>query len=268
MRIVSLCPSLTELVCLLGREAWLVGRTKFCVAPESVASLPVVGGTKDPRLERICQLTPDLVLFNEEENRLEDLKQLEQAGLRCVHFFPRTLPQTLDLVEQLGHLLDAQAAAQAIMTDILQAQQEALSRASSLHPPSFVYLIWRKPYMTLTEDTYISAVLEAAGGINLVRGAAFEGTRYPVLTLEALKTLNPQWVLLSSEPFPFQPKHVQELMTLTSYPAERFRLVDGAALSWHGSRTAEGIRYAMRVLSGAALSTDLGGALTPASHEA
>lgn len=247
MRIVSLCPSLTELIFQLGRGHLLVGRTKFCVSPAEAEGIPSVGGTKDPRLERIRRLSPDWVLLNEEENRREDLEQLQAEGFRCAHFFPRTLAETVAMVEQVGVLLDARGPAQSIVEGILQAQEEAPRGAEKC---SFVYLIWRKPYMTLTEDTYISAVLEAAGGLNRVRSEGFAGTRYPVLTPEVLVSLEPQRVLLSSEPFPFQQKHVEELMRITGFEAARFCLVDGAALSWHGSRTAEGIRYAARVLQG------------------
>src|SRR6187551_1995640 len=110
MRIVSLCPSLTELVFDLGLGADLVGRTKFCVHPtDRVASIEKVGGTKNPKLDRIIALAPDLVLLNEEENRREDAEALEAAGLRCHVSFPRTALETASMVRSIAHAVNAPA---------------------------------------------------------------------------------------------------------------------------------------------------------------
>src|ERR671932_1673308 len=118
MRVVSLCPSLTELVFDLGRGDTLVGRTKFCVHPaDRVAAVPSVGGTKNPKIERVVALAPDLVLLNEEENRREDAEALRAAGIACHVSFPKTAPETADMVRSIGDALGAADAAERIAAD-------------------------------------------------------------------------------------------------------------------------------------------------------
>src|ERR671933_304908 len=107
MRVVSLCPSLTELVFDLGRGDTLVGRTKFCVHPaDRVRDVPSVGGTKDPKIARIVALAPDLVLLNEEENRREDAEALRAAGVATHVSFPKSAEDTAAMVRAVGEALD------------------------------------------------------------------------------------------------------------------------------------------------------------------
>jgi ABC-type Fe3+-hydroxamate transport system substrate-binding protein len=110
---------------------------------------------------------------------------------------------------------------------------------------SYAYLIWREPWMTVNDDTFIGAMLALAGGRNVFGG---EGERYPTVTLDRLRAASPDVVLLSSEPFPFAEKHVAELAAAAGWPASRFALVDGELLSWHGSRTPAGIDYAESIV--------------------
>jgi ABC-type Fe3+-hydroxamate transport system substrate-binding protein len=251
MRVVSLCPSLTELVFDLGRGDTLVGRTKFCVHPaDRVGAVPSVGGTKNPRIDRIVALAPDLVLLNEEENRREDAEALRAAGIACHVSFPRTVLDTAAMVRSIGAALDAADAAESIAADIerrhARVRAAAESRAAAGAPPvRWAYLIWRKPWMTVSGDTFVSAMLDQAGGANVF---ASRELRYPTVEPEELAAADPGLVLLSSEPFPFKEHHADELAALTGLPRERFRLVDGELLSWHGSRTALGIDYAEALL--------------------
>lgn len=248
MRIVSLCPSLTELVFALGRGDELVGITEYCVHPkERVGAVEKMGGTKTPRVERIVELAPDLVLFNEEENRREDEAALRAAGVRCLTTFPRDCQGAADMVRTIGAALDRPSEAERIATDIearaARARREA--EAEGRPPVRFAYLIWRKPWMSVNRDTFAHGLLSQAGGDN-VFGERIE--RYPEITASDLGRLAPDAVLLGTEPFPFQDKHVDELCRLTGLGRERFQIADGEYLSWHGSRTPAGIDYAAELL--------------------
>ncbi len=246
MRLVSLCPSLTELVFELGLGEDLVGITEYCVRPaDRVHRIEKVGGTKDPCVRRICELRPDLVLLNEEENRLEDAEALEACGIPHLVTFPRSIEETAESVRKVGAALGAQRRAEILACGIEGTLARMHAERNGAPPVRFAYLIWRKPWMTVGEDTYVSHLLTAAGGENVVGPCP---ARYPAIDPAQLAQARPDAVLLSSEPFPFQPKHVAELCAATGLEPSRFRIVDGELLSWHGARTAQGLEYASRVL--------------------
>ena len=248
MRIVSLCPSLTELVFDLGLEDELVGRTKFCVHPEGrVEHIEKVGGTKNPKVARIIELAPDLVLLNEEENRVEDAEALAAAGVRCHTSMPVSVADTAEMVRSIGRAVDRPEAAESIAADIERRAARVRAAAEGRPAATYAYLIWRGPIMTVNDDTFVAALLGLAGGVN-VFGEAEE--RYPTITAEELVAAEPNGVLLSTEPFPFDEKYRDELVEATGLPAEWFRIVDGELLSWHGSRTPAGIDYAETVIGG------------------
>lgn len=246
MRLISLCPSLTELLFDLGAGDALVGRTRFCVHPAGqVEAVEKVGGTKNPRLGRIIELAPDLVLMNEEENRAEDAAALRSAGLRVHASMPRDAAETAAMVRSIGVALGRSREAEPIAADI-ERRADRVRRAAAQHPPvRYACLIWREPLMSVSDDTFIAGLLALAGGRN-VFGASAE--RYPVITPEGLRETDPLVVLLPDEPFPFGEAHAAELAALTGLPRDRFRLVDGTLLSWHGSRTPRGIDYAEQVI--------------------
>jgi ABC-type Fe3+-hydroxamate transport system substrate-binding protein len=250
MRIVSLCPSLTELVFDLGRGDDLVGRTRFCIHPaDRVAAVERVGGTKNPKVARIIELAPDIVLLNEEENRREDAEALAAAGVRCHVSFPRDAHGTADMVRSIARALDREAEGERIARDIEGRAARVRAAAAMRAPVRYAHLIWREPWMTVSDDTFIAAMLALAGGRN-VFGARAE--RYPTVSPDEIAAAAPDAVLLSTEPFPFAERHVAELAALTALPRERFRIVDGELLSWHGSRTPAGIDYADAVMADAA----------------
>ena len=248
MRIVSLCPSLTELVVDLGRGDDLVGRTKFCIHPADLAErVPSVGGTKDPKVARIVALRPDLVLVNEEENRREDAEALRAAGVPLHVSFPRDADETADMVRDIARALERPTEGERIATDIERRAERVRRAALGRAPVRWAYLIWRDPYMTVNADTFVHAMLSLPGGVNVF---ADEPTRYPAVDAARLAAAEPDVVLLSSEPFPFRDRHVDELAERSGLPRDRIRLVDGELLSWHGSRTPAGVDYAERVLRG------------------
>ncbi len=255
MRIVSLCPSLTELVFDLGRGDDLVGRTKFCVHPAGlVDKVPSMGGTKNPKVDRIVAASPDVVLLNSEENRREDAESLAAAGVHLHVSQPRNAAETAEMVRDIGRTLDRSDEAERIAADIEARSQRVREAARHRPPVRFAYIIWRDPYMAVNDDTFVSALLAQAGGENVLAG---NPTRYPTVTPEELAAADPGLVMLSSEPFPFKSSHADELASLTGLPRERFLLVDGELLSWHGSRTPAGVDYAEKVLRTADDATQL-----------
>jgi len=249
MRLVSLCPSLTELLFDLGLGSSIVGRTKFCVHPAGdVDSIEKVGGTKNPRLERIVELRPDLVLLNEEENRREDAEALSEAGIACHVSMPRDTTETAAMVRSIGAAVGCIAESEEIAADIERRADRVRQTATGNPEVSFAYLIWRDPLMTVNADTFASALLELPGGRNVFGNVS---DRYPTIDAARLAAADPDLVLMSSEPFPFIQQHARELEQLTGLSPDRFIFVDGELLSWHGSRTPAGIDYAESVIRGA-----------------
>ena len=247
MRIISLCPSLTELVFDLGVGSELVGRTKFCIHPAGkVEAIEKVGGTKNPKIERIVDLTPDIVLLNEEENRIEDAEALARAGINCHVSFPKDAAGTAEMVRDIGRAIGRAAPGELIAADIearaARVGAAARNRGRSL---SYVYLIWRGPWMAAAGDTFVSALLGLAGATNALANRA---DRYPEITPEEIGALQPDAVFLSSEPFPFTQDHADEVSRLSGLAREKMFFVDGEYLSWHGSRTPAGIDYAEQVV--------------------
>ena len=248
MRLVSLIPSTTELIFDLGAGQDLVGITDWCIHPAAgVASIEKVGGTKNPNIERIAELKPDWVFLNEEENRIEDSRALEALGLRLHHSFPKTVAQSIDMIRSVGSAIEREQAAQDL-ADRSQAEMERLQQlAAGEKPISYAYLIWRKPWMVAGGDTYLTDLLGLVGGVNVF---ADHPDRYPTIDLEALRARKPDVLLLCSEPFPFQQKHVLEIQSFSGLEAQMCCLADGEALTWHGSRTLSGMSYAWDLLRG------------------
>jgi ABC-type Fe3+-hydroxamate transport system substrate-binding protein len=249
VRIVSLCPSLTELVFDLGRGDELVGITDYCVHPaDRVGSIEKVGGTKTPKLGRIVELAPDLVLLNEEENRVADAEALVRARVPCHASFPRDVDDTARMVRSIGAALARPDEAESIARDIEARAARVRAVAVTRRPVSFAYLIWRKPWMAVNRDTFAHALLALAGGRNVFADRA---DRYPEIDPADLERDPPDRVFLCTEPFPFGEKHREELSGATRLPRERFVIADGEFLSWHGSRTPAGIDYAEGLLDAA-----------------
>ena len=242
MRIVSLCPSLTELVFDLGRGADLVAATDWCVHPvDGVAGVEKIGGTKTPRVARIVELAPDLVLMNEEENRVEDADALRAAGVSLHVSMPRDAAATAQMVRSIAAAVERAPEGERIAADIEARTRRVVAAAANARRVRWAYLIWRKPYMSVNADTFASALLDQAGGANIFAARA---ERYPEIDMAELGALAPEVVLLCTEPFPFQDKHREELAQLTGLASGRFVIADGELLSWHGSRTPRGIDYA------------------------
>lgn len=226
-RIISIVPSQTELLYDLGLDKEVVGITKFCVHPESWFQTKTrVGGTKQIKTEIIHQLKPDLIFANKEENVKEQVEELEK-------YYPvwisdvKKLQDARTMIQELGKITGKEIKANILINKI----DDAFSRLEiSKHKPKTAYLIWRNPYMTIGSDTFIHAMLEAAGFENIFENKL----RYPEITLEELSVANCQLLLLSSEPFPFKQKHIEEIQP--QLPNTKIILVDGEMFSWYGSR--------------------------------
>lgn len=224
-RIISLVPSLTELLIDLGLDAQLAGRTRFCVHPKpQVESIPIMGGTKNPRLDKIRQAHPDLIIANKEENRAPDIRELmEDFEVEVTDI--ATIEDALITIHQLGQKLGVADQSIALIQDI-QSRLEERPEEPDLRT---AYLIWKDPWMTVGRDTYIHDVLGHWNMPNVFSGQQ----RYPKFELDALKSYHPDLILLSSEPYPFEEKHLAQIED--ACPAARVLLVEGEWFSWYGS---------------------------------
>ncbi|MDQ6679735.1 MAG: helical backbone metal receptor [Pseudomonadota bacterium] len=248
LRIASLVPSLTELVVALGLAPFLVARTGFCVHPAvAVAPVPKVGGTKDVNLEKLRRLSPSHVLVNVDENRLETVEAIRSwpAAPELVVTHPTDPEHNLDLVDQLQTVFEAWpgvAAKAAALKGDLQRELD-LTRPPGRHAQRVLYLIWREPWMTVARDTYLSRMLARVNWQTLpdVNGGSAGAARYPALTGDEPWLGAVDQVLLSSEPYRFDPSHVTAAKAIC--PSARVRLVDGELLSWYGARAVPGLRY-------------------------
>lgn len=224
--VVSLVPSLTELLFDLGLGRQLIGRTRFCIHPEErVKDVPTVGGTKNPRLEKILKLSPDLVITNREENRREDVKELSDS-LDVMVTDISSIEDALLTIYDIGETCGAADKVDSLIKKI----RYELDNVPDESPQNVAYFIWREPWMTVGSDTYIHSVL-THWNLENVYG---KQTRYPKTTLNELGKKAPNLILLSSEPYPFKEKHRQEVEE--ACPDSRVLMVDGEWFSWYGSR--------------------------------
>jgi ABC-type Fe3+-hydroxamate transport system substrate-binding protein len=237
-RIVSLVPSITELLVDLGLETAIVGVTKFCVHPKHLRkNTTIIGGTKNLRLEVIRQLEPDLIFANKEENVREQVEALA-AEFKVYTSDISNFDEALSMIKTVGSLTDRLPEAEALITQINQAKSrfEAVKPNNSKHYRT-LYLIWQKPWMSVGGDTYISNMMQIAGFENVCR----DRQRYPELSDAVIQSLAPEVILLSSEPFPFTEKHISGLQKLL--PEAAILLADGEMFSWYGSRLLQAFDY-------------------------
>ena len=236
-RIVSIVPSQTELLFDLGLDKEIIGLTKFCIHPiEKFAERTKVGGTKKLNIDLIKDLKPDLIIGNKEENTQSDIEELSQ-------FFPVwmsdifTLDDAMKAISDIGELVDRSPEA-AYLNHLISAGFNDLKTLALQNriDKEAAYLIWRKPYMAAGKNTFINDVLVSNGITNVI-----DAERYPEITLKKLEALNPQLILLSSEPYPFKEKHIEEIQE--ALPEAKIMLVDGEMFSWYGSRLVKAVQY-------------------------
>ena len=240
-RIVSLVPSITELLFELGLAEQVVGRTTFCVHPEApVAEVPRVGGTKKVNLERLGALEPTHVIVNVDENTREDVDEIRRFTPHVIVTHPIEPRDNLDLFRLLGHVFNVGKRAEALCEGFETAYAVVVETARGLPPLRVLYLIWREPWMTVSPDTYISRVLSL---VNWETVGGSPETRYPEVELDEAILAGTDLILLSSEPFPFKPKHAVELRERLGTGARPIEPIDAEMVSWYGSRAIAGLEY-------------------------
>jgi len=230
--IVSLVPSLTELLFDLGLGDRVVGRTRFCTHPkELIQDVPVVGGTKNPRLDKIRDLKPDLIIANREENRQVDVEDIE-TDFDVMVTEIGTIDEALFAIHDIGYTCGVQDRAKNLIHDI----QLEMEQVPDEPPVSAAYFIWRDPWMTVGSDTYIHSVLSHWNYDNVYA----DQLRYPTTTLHELSLKKPKIIFLSSEPYPFKEKHIKEVGDVCG--SSNIVLVNGEWFSWYGSRMLKSFR--------------------------
>ena len=240
-RIISLVPSQTEFLYHLGLTDEVVGQTLFCVHPARMhETKPRVGGTKSYKFDKIAELRPDLIIGNKEENNREEIEKL--SALYPVWMSDiETLDDATEMMQQLGVLVNKEQTAIATIEEI-RAQFAGLAQAAAKRTTA--YLIWRNPWMAAGHDTFINDMLQRLGFENVFQNT---DSRYPEISSEALCKAKPELILLSSEPYPFKEKHIEELRLLC--PRSRIMLVDGELFSWYGSRLLHTVDYFKQLLA-------------------
>jgi ABC-type Fe3+-hydroxamate transport system substrate-binding protein len=243
-RIVSLVPSITELVCDLGLAPQLVGRTGFCIHPHAqVRRVAKVGGTKDVDLKRLRALAPTHVIVNVDENRRETVEEIARVVPHVVVTHPLGPLDNPPLYRLIGGLFDRSAEAERLCERFERAYAECGRGTAGFAPQNVLYLIWRKPWMTVARDTYISRALALVRWHTVPEAAA---DRYPEIELDAATLAGVDAVLVSTEPFPFRERDVEEIRGLPALAGRPVALVDAEMTSWYGSRAIAGLEYLPR----------------------
>ncbi|WEK69912.1 MAG: helical backbone metal receptor [Candidatus Chryseobacterium colombiense] len=237
MKVVSLVPSITEALFDLGlTENEVVGRTKFCIHPgEKVKNVTIIGGTKNINIEKIKALQPDLILANKEENIKEQVEAL-MDDFKVIVTNVETIEDNYYLLKSLGKTFHKEDKAQLFNLKIY----EVLNQAKINSKIKVAYLIWKNPYMTIGSDTFIHKILTEIGFENIFKNR----TRYPEIQAEDLAEAD--IIMLSSEPFPFKVKHIEEFKEL--YPDKKIMIVYGEAFSWYGTHIAKCENYFKELL--------------------
>ncbi len=244
-RIVSLVPSLTETLVLMGARARLAGITKYCIHPQNrLAGIPRIGGTKNPSISAILSQQPDLIIANAEENEEKDIDILKK---HCKVFitFPKTIEGAVKTVVDLATLTGCGKIGEAWI-DRFQMFFNKSKRFREGRPVRSLCLIWRKPWMAAGPDSYISGLLGAFGFTNAIDNVR---PRYPRLELEEIKSLKPEVIFLPDEPYRFDRNQIAEIENafLAGENIPRVLPMDGTMLAWFGWRTLDALKYVMNI---------------------
>ena len=244
-RIVSLVPSVTELVCELGLADFLVGRTGFCIHPQSaLAAVPKVGGTKDVNIDKIRALAPTHLVVNIDENEKPTVDALASFIPHVIVTHPLAPEDNPGLYRLIGGIFNVSEKAEQLCSDFAREYQTtlALAQGRSSRPHRVLYCIWKDPWMTVSRDTYIARMLALVGWQQYEIDSA---KRYPEFRWDPALLDGVDEVLLSTEPYRFTEVHADALENQLGKPV---RLVDGEYLSWYGSRAIAGLAYLRTLL--------------------
>jgi iron complex transport system substrate-binding protein len=239
-RILSLCPSITHTLFALDLADQIVGRTQFCIHPaDQVQSVPKVGGTKQIDYDMVDKLNPDLIIVEKEENPKEMVEKLAESYPVYVTDV-EDYTDALQMIHDLGVLTNREQQARSMVETI----EEKFRGLQTIQDCKVAYVIWRKPYMGAGSHTYIDSLLKACGFTNVFQG--YPG-RYPEVREEDFCKTKPDFIFLSSEPFPFKEPHREEFRKL--FPDSETVLVDGEMFSWYGAQMTEAAGYFNQLLT-------------------
>lgn len=237
LKIISLVPSQTELLWHLGLDKEVIGITKFCIHPEHWFKAKTrVGGTKNIDIEKIKSLEPTLVIANKEENVKEQVEAIQEFT-KVIVTDVNTLQDAIEMIELLGKQTNTLAQAQSIIKKINSEFIDLKNNLNHTETIKVAYLIWKNPYMTVGTDTFINDIIRTCNFTNVFANKL----RYPTTTIEELEQLQPHFIFLSSEPYPFKEKDLIELQL--QLPNSKIIIVDGEMFSWYGSKLIEAAKY-------------------------
>ena len=240
-RIVSLVPSITELLFALDLGRQIVGRTTFCIHPaDQVAEVQRVGGTKQVRLDRLRALSPTHVIVNIDENQKSDVDQIATFVPNVIVTHPVAPADNIGLYRLLGGIFNRMELGENLCRQFETGLAATKRQAVTLPRKSVVYLIWYQPWMTISRPTYIAELLSLVNWVTPHHG---KDLRYPTLSESSFDPSRADLVLFSSEPFPFKSKHVESFQKEFGVERQRLLFIDGEMTSWYGSRAIEGLRY-------------------------
>ncbi len=226
-RIISLVPSQTELLFDLGLDERVVGITKFCIHPEKwFRSKTRVGGTKNVYFDKIAELKPDLIIANKEENKEAEIKTLMEHYPVWMSDI-QTLEDALEMIYKIGNITQTTNKS----GGIIQLIQDGFLTLQPTTTKKAAYFIWKNPLMSINQSRFIHDIMQRCGLTNVF---SEKNADYPEIGKEELRKASPEVILLSSEPFPFQKKHLFYFQEIC--PKAQVILVDGEMFSWYGSR--------------------------------
>jgi ABC-type Fe3+-hydroxamate transport system substrate-binding protein len=232
-----LVPSLTEYLWALGLEEEVVGITKFCIHPKTWWQHKTrVGGTKKVNFETIATLHPTLIIANKEENTKEDIQQL-QLHYDVLVTDINTLEEAYHFLLQIGKKVQCEEKSISLVGQI---KKDFQALGPIVKGASFLYFIWKDPYYVVGPQTYIHALLTHFGLVNFCEIERYPDLDQVIMNKEKLsntRDFSPDYIFLSSEPFPFESKHMEEVQAL--FPKSKIVLIDGEICSWYGSRMLE-----------------------------
>lgn len=236
-RIVSLVPSQTELLVDLGLRDKIVGVTKFCVHPKDLRKeTTIVGGTKTIKVDKIKALNPDIILCNKEENNKEIIEALiDVAPIYISDIY--NLEEAFEMIYSYGEIFEVEKKASELIENIKNERNSFQEYKNQNSTKKAAYFIWKKPWMVAASNTFIDVMISEAGFDNVFKTE----TRYPEISLNNSKLKDVDVLFLSSEPFPFKQKHIEELKL--QFPEKEIRIVDGEIFSWYGSRLLNAYKY-------------------------
>lgn len=240
-RIASFVPSLTELLIDLGLGPKIVARTQYCIHPAAtVAQIPAIGGTKKVSLPKLREISPSHAILNIDENTVEMAAAMRDFVPHVVVTHPLAPDDNLALYDLLGGIFGRQETAAEIGSYYRAARASLENAVRDLPGRKVVYFIWKDPWMTVSEDTYVSALLRLAGWRTLLHDPE---TRYPEVEITPALVREADLFLFSSEPYAFTEADLDAFAAAHGCPREKLLLVDGEYCSWYGSRAVAGLHY-------------------------